>query len=82
MERPNSFLFHWIANIFFASVALLGGKLFGLEVSGRGAIIVIVFGALLLVPVTRRWERTAIEGRRANDARSLPGTSGEESDPD
>jgi hypothetical protein len=65
--RPRGVLFHWVANIFFASLALLAGVIFGERIPREkyGLVFVIIaLGALLLVPLTRSWERAGIEKRR------------------
>jgi threonine/homoserine efflux transporter RhtA len=67
-EEPRGLLFHWVANMFFAGIALFSGVLFGLEVPNDKAILIVVVGALILIPVTRRWERTGIQKRQAEAA--------------
>ncbi len=86
--RPRGVLFHWVANIFFASLALFAGMLFGERVPRErfGLVFVIIaLAALILVPITRSWERSGIEKRRrakeelqqGNDPdRSSSGTDG------
>jgi hypothetical protein len=74
-EEPRGLLFHWVANMFFAGVVLFSGVLFGVEVPTDKAIAIVVFGALLLIPVTRRWERTGMQKRQAE----APEAHGEES---
>ena len=67
-EKPRPLLFHWFANMFFASLALGGGILFGERVPpDRVRLLPILIPAigLLLIPLTRRWERSGIEKRRA-----------------
>ena len=63
-EEARGILFHWVANMFFAGVALFGGIAFGLEVPKGTVVPIIVVGALALIPVTRRWERSGIERRK------------------
>ena len=66
-SRPRGVLFHWVGNIFFASLALFGGVLFGERIPRErfGLVAVIIaLVALLLVPITRSWERSGIEKRR------------------
>lgn len=64
-EQPRGVLFHWVANMFFAGVALFSGILFGLELPKDKVWPIIVSGALILIPVTRRWERSGIHKRQA-----------------
>lgn len=64
-EQPRGVLFHWVANMFFAGVALFSGILFGLELSKDRVLPIIVLGALILIPVTRRWERSGIHKRQS-----------------
>lgn len=69
-ERPRPLFFHWLANMFFASLALAGGILFGERVppdAVRALPIVIPTIGLLLIPLTRRWERKGIERRQSKD---------------
>lgn len=67
-ERPRPVLFHWVANMVFAGVALMGGVLFGERVPPETLrllpVMVPVIG-LLLLPITRRWERLGMEKRKA-----------------
>lgn len=67
-EESRGLLFHWVANMFFAGVALFSGVLFGLDVPTDKAVAIVVLGALLLIPVTRRWERTGMQKRQAEAA--------------
>lgn len=67
-EEPRGILFHWVANMFFAGIALFSGILFGLEVPKDWAFVIIVVGALILIPVTRRWERGGIDKRQVQAA--------------
>lgn len=67
-EEPRGLLFHWVANMFFAGVALFSGVLFGLEVPTDKAVAIVVMGALILIPVTRRWERNGMQKRQAEAA--------------
>lgn len=67
-EEPRGLLFHWVANMFFAGVALFSGVLFGLDVPTDKAVAVVVLGALILIPVTRRWERSGMQKRQAEAA--------------
>jgi hypothetical protein len=78
-EESRGLLFHWVANMFFAGIALFSGVLFGLEIPMEKAILVVVVGALILIPVTRRWERTGIQKRRSEAAAEPDGASSEES---
>jgi hypothetical protein len=78
-EQPRSLIFHWVANMFFAGVALLSGVLFGLRLPTDTAILIVVLGALVLIPVTRRWERTGIEKRVAQVDEAPGADSPEES---
>jgi hypothetical protein len=78
-EESRGLLFHWVANMFFAGIALFSGVLFGLEIPVEKAILVVVVGALILIPVTRRWERTGIQKRQAEAAGEPDGASSEES---
>ena len=67
-EKPRGLLFHWVGNMVFACLALAGGILFGERVpENRVGLLPILVPAigLLLVPVTRRWERMGIERRKA-----------------
>ncbi|HVL52464.1 MAG TPA: hypothetical protein VM754_13305 [Actinomycetota bacterium] len=79
-EQPRGILFHWLANMFFAGIALFSGILFGVEVPRGVAFLIVVVGALILIPVTRRWERTGIHKRQVQAAeateRDSPGESG------
>lgn len=73
-SKPRGVIFHWAANVVFATLALTAGVLFGERIPrdklGLWVLIIILVG-LLLVPVTRRWERTGIENRaRARDQES------------
>jgi hypothetical protein len=65
-SKPRGVIFHWAANIVFATLALTAGVLFGERIPrdklGLWVLIIVLVG-LLLVPVTRRWERTGIENR-------------------
>jgi hypothetical protein len=73
-EKPRSVLFHWVGNMFFVSLALAGGILFGERVpANRLGLLPILVPAigLLLIPLTRRWERKGIE-RRKSEGRSRP----------
>ena len=60
--------------MFFATLALLGGIIFGERPSntfiGLLPFVVPLIG-LALIPVTRRWERMGIEKRRA-EGKSRP----------
>lgn len=67
-EEPRGLLFHWVANMFFAGIALFSGVLFGLRVPTDKAVAIVVVGALVLIPVTRRWERTGMQKRQAEAA--------------
>lgn len=67
-EEPRGLFFHWVANMFFAGVALFSGVLFGLDAPTDKAVAIVVLGALLLIPVTRRWERTGMQKRQAEAA--------------
>lgn len=67
-EEPRGLLFHWVANMFFAGVALFSGVLFGLDVPTDKAVAIVVLGALFLMPVTRRWERSGMQKRQAEAA--------------
>lgn len=78
-EKPRGFLFHWLANIFFAGIALYGGVLFGLEVPADWAVPIVILGALVLIPVTRRWERAGISKRQAQAAEAREDAPPEES---
>lgn len=73
-EKPRGILFHWVGNMFFAGLALAGGIIFGERVPqsrlGLLPILVPAIG-LLLIPVTRRWERIGIERRKA-EGKSKP----------
>ena len=73
-SKPRGVIFHWAANVVSATLALTAGVLFGERIPrdklGLWVLIIILVG-LLLVPVTRRWERTGIENRaRARDQES------------
>jgi hypothetical protein len=73
-EKPRGILFHWVANMFFASLALAGGILFGERVpeSKLGLLPILVPAVgLALIPLTRRWERMGIERRKA-EGKSKP----------
>jgi hypothetical protein len=73
-EKPRSLVFHWVANMFFATLALGGGILFGERVpQDRVGLLPILIPAvgLALIPLTRRWERMGIEKRKA-EATSKP----------
>jgi threonine/homoserine efflux transporter RhtA len=78
-EEPRGLLFHWVANMFFAGIALFSGVLFGLEVPKNSAFLIVVVGALILIPVTRRWERTGIQKRQAEAPEEPDGNYSEES---
>lgn len=78
-EEPRGLLFHWVANMFFAGIALYSGVLFGLEAPLDRALVIIVVGALILIPVTRRWERTGMQKRQAEAAEEPDSGSSEES---
>jgi hypothetical protein len=78
-EEPRGLLFHWVANMFFAGIALFSGVLFGLEVPKDKAFLIVVVGAAILIPVTRRWERTGMQKRQAEAADEPGGDSSEES---
>ncbi|HEX2052935.1 MAG TPA: hypothetical protein VHJ78_04295 [Actinomycetota bacterium] len=80
-EKPRGALFHWVANMFFAGIALFGGMLFGLEVPRDRVVLIVVLGALILIPITRRWERTAISKRHVQTAEPLGNGKSEESGP-
>lgn len=67
-EQPRGIFFHWAANMVFAGIALFGGILFGMEVPKDRVVPIIVLGALALIPFTRRWERNAMNNRRAQAA--------------
>ncbi len=67
-EEPRGLIFHWVANMFFAGVALLSGVLFGLDLPMDRAAPIVAVGALVLIPVTRRWERTGIQKRQTQAA--------------
>lgn len=79
-EESRSLLFHWVANMFFAGIALFSGVLFGLKVPADKAVLIVVVGALVLIPVTRRWERTGIQKRQEQSGEATgdnsPETSG------
>ncbi len=65
-SKPKGVIFHWAANIVFATLALTAGVLFGERIPRDKLglwVLIIVVVALLLVPVTRGWERTGIENR-------------------
>ena len=65
-SKPRGVIFHWAANIVFATLALTAGVLFGERIPRDKLglwVLIIVLVALLLVPLTRRWERTGIENR-------------------
>jgi uncharacterized membrane protein YfcA len=65
-SKPRGVIYHWAANIVFATLAVSAGVLFGERIPRdkfRLWVLIIVLVALLLVPVTRRWERTGIEKR-------------------
>jgi hypothetical protein len=73
-EKPRSVFFHWVGNMFFASLALAGGILFGERVpANRLGLLPILVPAigLLLIPLTRRWERKGIE-KRKTEGKSKP----------
>lgn len=78
-EQPRGLLFHWVANMFFAGVALFSGVLFGLQVPTDKAVLIVVVGALVLIPVTRRWERTGMAKRMAQVDEAPGADSPEES---
>ncbi|CAN5880994.1 hypothetical protein BH23ACT12_BH23ACT12_19520 [soil metagenome] len=78
-EEPRGLLFHWVANTFFAGVALYSGILFGVEVPKDKALSIIVVGALILIPVTRRWERTGMRKRQDQAAASSEPDTSEQS---
>jgi hypothetical protein len=66
-EQPRSVAFHWLANMVLASLALFAGALFGEMVPTEQmgvAFVAVAAIALALVPLTRYWEKTGIEGRR------------------
>lgn len=68
-EQPRGLLFHWVANILLATLAVFSGVLFGERIPrnrlGLLAAAVMVAG-LLLIPLTRRWERAGIRKRQAD----------------
>jgi hypothetical protein len=81
-EQPRGVIFHWVANMFFAGIALFSGILFGLEVPKNMVLPIIFLGASMLIPVTRRWERSGIRSRQAqatSAGEDRPGESGSSS---
>ncbi|HEX2179249.1 MAG TPA: hypothetical protein VHL54_06990 [Actinomycetota bacterium] len=76
-EQPRGVIFHWVANMLFAGIALFSGILFGLEVPKNLVLPIIVLGALTLIPVTRRWERSGIRNRQAQAAQAGEDRPGE-----
>lgn len=70
-EQPRGILFHWMANMAFAGIALGAGALFGLRVPGdrMGLVFAAIASvALLMIPVTRKWDRDGIAKRQAEQA--------------
>lgn len=65
--------------MFFAGVALFSGVIFGLRIPTDRAILIVVVGAFVLIPLTRRWERTGIEKRMAQVDEATGADSPEES---
>lgn len=66
--------------MFFAGIALAGGMLFGLKVPQDRAVLIVVVGALILIPITRRWERTGIQKRHVQAGELRGNDHPEESD--
>lgn len=66
-DQPRGLAFHWLANMVLASLALFAGALFGERIPRDQlgiAFVAVAAVALALVPLTRYWERSGIEGRR------------------
>ncbi|MGH2771997.1 MAG: hypothetical protein ACRDIU_02505 [Actinomycetota bacterium] len=66
-QPSRGFVFHWVANIFFASVALLGLIIFGERIPRDmfGLVFTAVVAiALVMVPLTMSWEKAGNERRR------------------
>jgi hypothetical protein len=67
-EQPRGLLFHFVFNMVFASLAIGAGALFGERIP-KDKLGIVFLGvaliALLLLPVTRRWERSGIAKRAA-----------------
>lgn len=91
-EKPRSVAFHWLTNMVLASLALFAGALFGEMVPREQmgvAFVAVAAVALALVPLTRYWEKTGIEGRRKAaeqakkaEAQGAPSDNTEGDDPD
>lgn len=67
-EQPRGPLFHWVANMTFAGIAVGAGVLFGLRVpENRVSLVVAVIAlvAFLMIPLTRRWDRDGVATRQA-----------------
>lgn len=70
-EQPRGILFHWMANMAFAGIALGAGVLFGLRIPGDRVslmVAIIAFVAFLMIPLTRKWDRDGIAKRQEQDA--------------
>lgn len=75
-EKARPLYFHWVANMFFAGLALGGGILFGERVPQDAVrlvpVMIPVIGALL-IPLTRHWERAGMAKRAAAARSNRPG---------
>lgn len=68
-EHPRGVLFHWVANMAFAGIALGAGVLFGLQIpEGRASWVVAIIALVgfVMIPLTRKWDRDGIAKRQAN----------------
>lgn len=67
-DQPRGILFHWVANMAFAGIALGAGILFGLRIhEGRTSLMftIIALVGFLMIPLTRKWDRDGIAKRQA-----------------
>lgn len=67
-DQPRGILFHWVANMAFAGIALGAGILFGLRIhEGRASLMfaIIALVGFLMIPLTRKWDRDGIAKRQA-----------------
>ena len=77
-QPQRSFIFHWLANILFASVALFAGLIFGEKIPRDKlgmAFAGVALVALAMVPLTRRWEKAGIAKRQQNASNKTAGGS-------